>query len=229
MKINPKNITDNWILYKIILFYYRFLCVTFGGVIINKNGQIGKSKFLDYFGSFSILLITIGSFFSVYFTSFIPEFKAIYDEGLTIIYYIFFAWYVFHILYTIVVLMCLQKNGVKFFTMMTKFGNDFMNQTLVFIMWLSIVVIGFIIVFYELFDSFKDASWPYILFICYKYCVSVPGVFSISLIAWAISLTVSGFLDKARNDLLAEILLCEGNINSIQFAFTLIKFNSFAF
>lgn len=104
---------------KILLYFYRFMSITFGGSTI-RNRELYVSSILKYFGYLSIVLAVATCVLDFLTMNTIPEFMRTSEESLvTFLSYRFWLWFgSFHVLVTTWVL---QRRGPKLIRFLMKY------------------------------------------------------------------------------------------------------------
>ncbi len=93
------------------IWFYRLLCITFGGVWIDSNGKLTVNKYLKYLGYFGFIAVTIGNILGfIYFQNLLKA--AISDSKSVIPYYINCSTTLMQILHISVNLWYLNRNGI---------------------------------------------------------------------------------------------------------------------
>jgi len=106
---------------KIIIWYYRIIGITFGGIIL-KNNKFETNTILKYY-SFGVVLIYVAfGLFGNYIIISAPEFKAVYDSGLPYVYYLFIFVLLLSLSQILVNVWFLQCNGLQIVELFQKLG-----------------------------------------------------------------------------------------------------------
>jgi hypothetical protein len=109
------------IISKIIIWYYRIIGVTFGGVVI-KNNQYEGSLLLKRYSLLIALLDAITGNICIFILINSREFNAIYDTGLPFVYCLMILTFSLVVCQTLANEWFLQKNGLKIISIMAKYG-----------------------------------------------------------------------------------------------------------
>ena len=166
-----------------VIFFYRFLGITFGGVSIDKNGKIIKSKFWYYFGWFGFVLFSIPIiFFIIASVSIDHVFRS---KNLTMYWIITIIWHItcISMIYSIVIIN--QKYGFKILKMLIKHSlTEYTKLGFIKIIWIVHLLIIFIIF------MIQSCLFPFYSYVTYAFINSLmllPLYYSISFISWIIS------------------------------------------
>ena len=165
-----------------IIFFYRFLGITFGGVSIDENGKIIKSKFWYHFGWFGFVLFSIPiMFFIISSVSMDHPSKSI---DLTIYLTITIIWYMIYISMICSIIIINQKYGFKILKMLMKHSLiELTKLRLVKIIWIVHLLI-FIIIF--IIQSCLS-PYNYVIYAFVNNFMLLPLYYSVPFISWIVS------------------------------------------
>jgi hypothetical protein len=104
-----------------IIWYYRILGITFGGLSVGSDGEFREKRLLKIFGYIYASLVTIMATVGTILTFTIKDIMDIYEGGFPIIYYIIIATLSFYVIVALSNLWFLQHNGMKLLIVIKKY------------------------------------------------------------------------------------------------------------
>ena len=166
-----------------IIFFYRFLGITFGGVSIDKNGKIIKSNFWYHFGWFGFVLFSIPVIYSIILT--FSTYNAFKSDNWIKYLIMTIIWNI--ICYSLIYLILIinQKYGFKILKMLMKHSLiEYTKLRLVKIIWI-VHLLTFFIIF--IIQSCLFPLLNLLIYAFYSNFMFFPLCYSISFISWIVS------------------------------------------
>jgi hypothetical protein len=118
----------------LIIWYYRILGITFGGLSVGSNGECSEKRLLKRFGYIYASLVTIMATVGTILTFRIKDLLDIYEGGFPIIYYIITATLSFYVIVALCNLWFFQYNGMEILIVIKKFKYSDYKFSKLFIM-----------------------------------------------------------------------------------------------
>ena len=160
LKINSQS---RFLIYAI--YFYRFLGISFGGISIDKNGNIIKSSLWYHFGWLGFVIYSILIIFYIIYASTDTLYQPI---GLTIYLITNIIWYTTDAIIICSTLVIYHKYGFKIIKMFLKHSlTKYSNLKLIKIIWIAhllVLLLTFII---------QSSLFPYKISILYAICQSL--------------------------------------------------------
>ena len=170
---------------KFVLFvinFYRILGITFGGISLDKNGNVIKSKFWFFFGWLGFVLFSIPIAYFMIVSLSIDVFKTI---NLTLFTMIYMMLYITFLSTICSILIIHQKYGLKILKIFILYSlTKFTKLKLVKFIWIVHLVMNALIFILQT-AFFPIPSYISMSFI--NNLILIPLYYSISFISWIIS------------------------------------------
>jgi hypothetical protein len=130
----------------IIIWSYRFVGITFGGLVISKSGKCVVNKKLKIVGNIMTFLLSIYFLIQMVLTFKQDRFEMmIYDSGFKIIYYIQRIWRQMNIIYIIYNLFYYQYKGFNLFEIWFSFPIKSLKNKIIIISYFILTNFAFFI------------------------------------------------------------------------------------
>ena len=182
MKPNETNQRSKFLVF--IIFFYRFLGITFGGVSIDKNGKIIKSNFWYHFGWFGFVLFSILTMLFIIVS--VTTDNAFKPNNLTMYWITIIIWFIILISMICSIIIINQKYGFKILKMLMKHSLiEYTKLRLVKIIWI-VHLLTFFIIF--IIQSCLFPLLGYVIYAVFNNFMFLPLCYSISFISWIVSI-----------------------------------------
>ncbi len=176
-----------------IIWYYRMLGITFGGLSVGSNGEIRKRRIFKIFGYIYALLVTIGTLVGMIFTFKIKEILDVYEGGFPIIYYLIIATVLLYLIVVLSNLWFFQHNGMKLLLIIKKYKySDYKFSKLFLIICFVHIVVVILVFTYETI-VFEKTAFNLILNFLLKFYY-YPIFCLTSMFTWFLSILVKDHL-----------------------------------
>ena len=182
---------------RFVINFYRILGITFGGIALDKNGNIIKSKFWFHFGWFGFTIYSIPIIFFIIVSLSFLLFKIINSTLYTIIGVML---YIISLLMVCSTLIIHHKYGFQILNIFIEHSlTKFTKLKMVKIIWI-IHVITNVLIFILQSVFFPDTSHISISFI--NNLLLIPLYYSISFISWIVSTNFTENIKIVRKHLI---------------------------
>ena len=192
-----KNFNFKKFLLTFVIWFYRIIGISFGGINFDKNGTIIKSRFWNYFGYFGCIFhcLVTGIFLADTFIN--QLFKQFIQSKFTLIKLIIFIWQLLRALTIITIVITNQKYGFK----IVKTFNDSLKNLneikQIKIIWIVHIFICFLKI---IFDCATTKKYHMLNFITsyHHFMVVTPMTYSISFMSWIITMKFTRNIKQIR-------------------------------
>jgi hypothetical protein len=179
-----------------IIWFYRVLGITFGGLSVGNDGEILEKKSFKIFGYIYAFMATILSIIGMIFITRIGDILNIYNRGFSFVYYLITTTIIFYFIVVMSNLWFLQHNGLKLLLIIKKYKYSDYRILFNIICFIHIVVV--ILLFtYEAIVWRKKAINIMINFIFKFYFHTI--FWATSIFTWHLSILVKDYLVNIRN------------------------------
>ena len=107
---------------RVIIWYYRVIGVTFGGIQFNQNRQLVSNEWLRFIGFLATISYFVAGFFFIHFRMHDPDYIALYQNGLHFTYYLSALILVTDIIQIVVNQLFLNSNAIPMFDHIYRLG-----------------------------------------------------------------------------------------------------------
>jgi hypothetical protein len=174
---------------RIYLWYYRLLQTTFGGLMINSNGQLATNKHLRYYGLIVELLITATEILGLYLVIKSNLVVEIYNSGYVLTYYLSIIFSVIEKIRVFANLWFLHSNGIEFFEIFYHHKIERrINLYLLLTLWVSHILIPIIFGLYEIFFTNELETNSLLSLIFFQEFCSFSVAWSVPFLMWNVSI-----------------------------------------
>jgi hypothetical protein len=144
-------IIKNSIAFRIYIWLYRLLFITFGGITIRTKETLTVNKFLKIYGYFGGIIITLLNIIYVIYVKNSKQMSDLYESGFVLIYYLIALKLGLQSLHISAIVWYLNRNGFMFFKISNDIKISIKSKYLLFIAWIchillpiTVVVISFL-------------------------------------------------------------------------------------
>lgn len=206
-----------------VLWFYRIIGVSFGGISLDERGTMIKSKFWCYYGWFGCCFHIIISLSITVITNTSGAFEDLWNSKFIIIKLLMFVTRILLGIMFISISLIIQKYGFKIMNILIKYSlKKFKRLKTIAIIW-SIHLVMIFIVFTLAFSSRKNFVGFFISY--YFEIILIPFMYLISFISWMISINFTENIKIVRKQLndndgkfvTANLLLESNNLIFVNF------------
>ncbi len=177
----------------LIIWYYRILGITFGGLSVGSDGVFREKRLLKIFGYIYASLVTIMATIGTILTFTIKDILDIYEGGFPIIYYIIIATLSFYVIVALSNLWFFQHNGMKLLIIIKKYKYSDYEFSKVFLMVCFVHIVAVVFLY-----SIETIVWEKTAFnIIYNFFLKFffyPIFWAISMFTWFLSILIKDHL-----------------------------------
>jgi hypothetical protein len=177
----------------LIIWYYRILGITFGGLSVGSDGVFREKRLLKIFGYIYASLVTIMATIGTILTFTIKDILDIYEGGFPIIYYIIIATLSFYVIVALSNLWFFQHNGMKLLIIIKKYKYSDYKFSKVFLMVCFVHIVAVVFLY-----SIETIVWEKTAFnIIYNFFLKFffyPIFWAISMFTWFLSILIKDHL-----------------------------------
>lgn len=180
---------------KFIIWYYRMIGVSFGGISLDEKGIIVKSKFWNYFGYFGCLFHFV-IVFSLIQMLFLSAIKPLMDSKLVIIKLFLFIWQFLRSFLIISISIINQKYGFKIMNIFSKYSFNNFNKVKLIKMIYIIYILGCLVLF--IVNFIEKPTIENFAFCYFQYKIIIGLYYSLSFMSWIIIINFHEILKVIR-------------------------------
>jgi hypothetical protein len=179
----------------LIIWFYRILGITFGGLSVGSDGELHEKISFKIFGYIYAFVATILSIVGMIFTTNLEGVQNIYDRGFIFVYYLIIFNLMIYLIVAMSNLWFFQHNGLKLLLIIQKYKYNDCSILFNMIWFIHIVVVIFLFI-YETILVRKNMNniMAMIIFKFYFY----PMFWSTSMVTWLLSILVKDHLVSQR-------------------------------
>jgi hypothetical protein len=175
-----------------IIWFYRILGITFGGLSIGSNGEFDEKRPFKIFGYVYASVVTIVALVGAVITFKIKDIIDIY-EGFPIIYYTITATILFYVIVAISNLWFFQHNGMEFLFMIKKYKYTDYKFSKLFIICCIVHIIGVVFLYSIEIYVWEKTAFNIIFNFLLKFLL-YPIFWATSMFSWLLSMLVKDHL-----------------------------------
>lgn len=180
---------------KFMIWYYRIIGISFGGISLDEKGTIVKSKFWCYFG-FCGCLFHIVIALSLIQILFLSASQQLVDSKLVIIKLFLIAWQFLRSFLIISISIINQKYGFKIMNICLKYSFNHLNKLKqIQIIWIIYNLIGLVLFAINFIEKPSIFSFALSYF---QYGIVIGLCFSLSFMSWIIIINFNEILKMIR-------------------------------
>jgi hypothetical protein len=176
-----------------IIWFYRILGITFGGLSVGNNGEFREKRPFKIFGYIYASVVTIVALVGTVIAFRIKDILDIYEEGFPVIYYIITATLLFYVSVAISNLWFLQHNGMKLLFMIKKYKYSDHKFSKLIIICCIVHIIGVVFLYSIEIYCWEKTAFNIIFDFLLKFLL-YPLFWATSMFSWLLSMLVKDHL-----------------------------------
>jgi len=208
----PKLHTKASQMVRVYVWFYRILCITFGGIFINSSGKLCINKYLKYFGYFGSIVMTILNIIGFIYVVISEQMISLYKSSPNT-YYVTCMAMALQMTHITTNLLYLNKNGIKFIGTFYQYEMDVKKtQIILFLIWISHIILPFITMTYALLTTnfIQNNRIYFVITISIFRICSYYAIWAVSFLTWIISLHFFEQLTQIKKTLIQLLEINSG-------------------
>ena len=105
-----------------IIYYFRAIGVTFGGLTFREKNQISSNKWLKFYGYVTTVCSILGGIAVIYYKMNDPNYLSVYESGLQFTYYLMLSIILMDFIHIVVNQLFLNSNAIPMIEMINQYG-----------------------------------------------------------------------------------------------------------
>jgi len=197
---------------KFLIWFYRVLFMTFGGIAINSEDKLYINKYLKYYGYCGLILIPLSNIIAFYISmSKIPLDK---NPGLVVTYYVSLLINGLQVFHVSANLWFMNRNGFRFFEIFYNRKIELnKNQIIIFITWICHILLPIIMNSLNFIDQIYRGYGSielYFFLQLFRFCGFI-AIWAVPFLTWFISLHFNQYMIQIEQYLIQKLYRNSGN------------------